>query len=64
MQSAQDLKQQLIDVAHDMGFDLCRITRPDAIPQVPERLAAFLEQGFHGQMTWMAERTQWRGNPA
>ncbi|MEY2991072.1 MAG: Epoxyqueuosine reductase, partial [Pseudomonadota bacterium] len=64
MQSAQDLKQQLIDVAHDMGFDLCRITRPDAIPQVPERLAAFLEQGFHGQMTWLAERTQWRGNPA
>jgi epoxyqueuosine reductase len=64
MQSAQDLKQQLIDVAHDMGFDLCRITRPDAIPQVPERLAAFLEQGFHGQMAWMAERTQWRGNPA
>jgi epoxyqueuosine reductase len=47
-----------------MGFDLCRITRPDAIPQVPERLAAFLEQGFHGQMAWMAERTQWRGNPA
>ena len=64
MQSAQDLKQQLIDVGHDMGFDLCRITRPDAIPQVPERLAAFLEQGFHGQMTWMAKRTQWRGNPA
>jgi len=64
MQSAQDLKQQLIDVAHDMGFDLCRITRPNAISQVPERLAAFLEQGFHGQMTWMAERTQWRGNPA
>ena len=64
MQSAQDLKQQLIDVGHDMGFDLCRITRPDAIPQVPERLAAFLEQGFHGQMAWMAERTQWRGNPA
>ena len=64
MQSAQDLKQQLIEVAHDMGFDLCRITRPDAIPQVPERLAAFLEQGFHGQMTWMAERTKWRGNPA
>jgi epoxyqueuosine reductase len=64
MQSAQELKQQLIDVAHDMGFDLCRITRPDAIPQVPDRLAAFLEQGYHGQMAWMAERTQWRGNPA
>ena len=28
--------------AADKGFDLCRITRPDAIPQAPARLADFL----------------------
>lgn len=40
------------------------ITRPDAIPEAAERLATFLAEGRHGQMTWMAERTGWRGNPA
>ena len=28
--------------AADKGFDLCRITGPDAIPQAPARLADFL----------------------
>ena len=40
------------------------ITRPDAVPELAERLAAFLEAGRHGQMAWMAERTHWRGDPA
>lgn len=39
------------------------ITRPDAIPEAAERLAAFLEQGHHGQMAWMQERSAWRGDP-
>ncbi|WP_298806105.1 tRNA epoxyqueuosine(34) reductase QueG [uncultured Lentibacter sp.] len=46
------------------GFEACRIAAPDAVPEVPARLGAFLEQGYHGQMGWLAERTQWRGNPA
>ncbi len=40
------------------------VCRPDAVPELPERLAAFVEAGFHGQMEWMAERMPWRGNPA
>ena len=28
------------------------------------RLAAFLEAGRHGQMGWMENRVEWRGNPA
>ncbi|WP_420014287.1 tRNA epoxyqueuosine(34) reductase QueG [Sulfitobacter sediminis] len=47
-----------------MGFVACRVCRPDAVPHVPERLAAFVGKGFHGQMGWMAERMHWRGNPA
>lgn len=31
---------------------------------MPERLAAFVDAGYHGQMAWMAERMHWRGNPA
>ena len=59
-----DLKKRLIAQAHAEGFDLARICRPDAVPQVPARLAAFLKAGRHGQMGWLAERSHWRGDPA
>ena len=41
-----------------------RVTTPDAVPQIAERLAAWLAEGRQGQMGWMAERTHWRGDPA
>ena len=47
-----------------MGFDACRICRPWDVPLVPERLEAFVAKQRHGQMSWMAERMHWRGNPA
>ena len=33
------------------------------MPELAPRLAAFVGQGRHGQMGWMAERMHWRGNP-
>jgi epoxyqueuosine reductase len=54
----------LIAQARTEGFAKARITRPDAVPELPARLAAFVAAGFHGQMGWMAERMAWRGNPA
>ncbi|MGO7634212.1 tRNA epoxyqueuosine(34) reductase QueG [Rhizobium leguminosarum] len=45
------------------GFDLCRITRPDAIPQAKERLDEFIDAGRHGTMDWMAETRDRRGDP-
>ena len=64
MTDADTLKSELIDQAHAEGFDLCRICRPWDIPDVPQRLHDFLDKGRHGQMSWLAERTEWRGNPA
>jgi len=64
MTDAGTLKSELIDQAHAEGFDLCRICRPWDIPDVPQRLHDFLDKGRHGQMSWLAERTGWRGNPA
>jgi epoxyqueuosine reductase len=58
------LKAALAARARAEGFAAMGVTRPDAIPQAPARLEAFLAAGHHGQMGWMAERTQWRGNPA
>ncbi|WP_371055935.1 tRNA epoxyqueuosine(34) reductase QueG [Rhodosalinus sp. K401] len=58
------LKERLRMQARAEGFDACGVCRPDAIPQVPARLAAFLDAGWHGQMRWLEERAAWRGNPA
>lgn len=60
----QTLKDHLIARALGEGFSKVGICAPDAVPQTAERLAEFLAQGRHGQMSWMAERTQWRGNAA
>ena len=58
------LKEKLSRQALDEGFVACRICRPGDVPEVPARLQAFLEAGYHGQMGWMAERSHWRGDPA
>lgn len=59
-----ELKARLVAYAAEIGFDLCRICRPDSVPQVPEGLAGFLEKGHHGQMGWLNERVHWRSDPA
>ena len=58
-----DLKRRLQDTAQGLGFDACRLCRPWDVPEMPERLAAYLERGYHGQMGWLAERAHWRGAP-
>ncbi len=64
MKSASDLKEKLVAQALAEGFVSARICRPWDVPEVPERLEAFVAAGYHGQMGWMEERTHWRGNPA
>ena len=63
MRGDLDLKARLVAEAQDAGFAMCRVTTPDAIPDVPERLGAFLDAGYHGQMDWLAQRAEWRGSP-
>ncbi len=58
------VKERLIARALEEGFVKVGICRPDAVPEAAGRLRAFLAEGRHGQMGWMAEREAWRGNPA
>lgn len=58
------LKDQLQAQALAEGFAKMGVCRPDAIPQAPDRLKAYVDAGRHGQMGWMAERMTWRANPA
>ena len=57
------LKQAIIDQAQAEGFSLCRFTDPDSIPHVPDKLSDLINAGYHGQMSWMADRQTWRANP-
>ena len=59
-----ELKAKVIAQALAEGFVAAKVCRPWDVPDVPERLAAFVEAGYHGDMGWMAERMAWRGNPA
>ncbi|MGJ5619461.1 tRNA epoxyqueuosine(34) reductase QueG [Sulfitobacter sp. MF3-043] len=58
------LKDRLVEQALAEGFAGCRVCKPWDVPEVPDRLAAFVEAGYHGQMGWLEERMPWRGNPA
>ncbi|WP_106746528.1 tRNA epoxyqueuosine(34) reductase QueG [Yoonia maritima] len=58
------MKDRLVTYAQEVGFAKVGICRPDAVPEIAERLATFVDAGMHGQMEWMAERMHWRGNPA
>lgn len=58
------LKNDLTAFATEAGFAKVGICRPDAVPKIADRLAAFVDEGMHGQMDWMSERMHWRGNPA
>ncbi|OIQ33259.1 MAG: tRNA epoxyqueuosine(34) reductase QueG [Alphaproteobacteria bacterium MedPE-SWcel] len=60
----EELKKRLVAQALKEGFVAARICRPWDVPEVPARLRAFLDAGYHGQMSWMEERTNWRADPA
>jgi epoxyqueuosine reductase len=52
-----------VRAAHDAGFDVVGVARPDSIPQAARRLAQFLAEGAHGDMGWMASTAARRGHP-
>ncbi|MFN7052341.1 MAG: QueG-associated DUF1730 domain-containing protein, partial [Gemmobacter sp.] len=58
------LKARLAARSQEEGFSGMGICAPDATPETAGRLRAFLQAGHHGQMGWMAEREEWRGNAA
>ncbi|MBA3324476.1 MAG: tRNA epoxyqueuosine(34) reductase QueG [Rhodobacteraceae bacterium] len=59
-----DLARRVKARAREEGFAAAGVCAPGAIPEAPARLKAFLDEGRHGQMHWMAERASWRADPA
>ena len=57
------MKQRLVGKALELGFGLCRVTRPDPASPAPARLAAWLEAGYAGDMDWMGATAARRADP-
>ncbi|AXS39152.1 tRNA epoxyqueuosine(34) reductase QueG [Breoghania sp. L-A4] len=62
-QKAERLKAEIAARAGALGFDACRVTSADAIPQAAPRLRQFLSDGHHASMEWMAETAERRASP-
>jgi epoxyqueuosine reductase len=59
-----NLKDLLRAEARAAGFDLARVTTPDALDaRTGHRLAEFLKAGRHGDMEWMESTAQRRRHP-
>ena len=59
-----DIVDRIRVKAAECGFVACGIARADAAPRTAERLRQWLDEGRHGSMIWMEERSQQRGSPA
>jgi epoxyqueuosine reductase len=59
----QALVAELRARAASLGFDSFGIAPADARPDLPEKLNAALAAGWHGDMAWMAETADRRGQP-
>jgi len=59
-----DLRDAIRAEAAALGFADVGFAAPSGSPALGRRLAAWLDQGHHGEMAWMAERTAWRSDPA
>lgn len=59
-----DIVTRIRAKAAECGFVTCGIARADAAPRTAERLRQWLDEGRHGSMIWMEERSEQRGSPA
>src|SRR4051794_21464741 len=57
------LRDRLEEKARELGFCAFGVARADAAPKAGERLRAWLADGAHGDMLWMAETAGRRAAP-
>ncbi|MDE2239192.1 MAG: tRNA epoxyqueuosine(34) reductase QueG, partial [Rhodospirillales bacterium] len=61
--AAVDLKAEITDKAAELGFAATGFTRASLPPEKLFYLQEFLQNGQHGTMGWMAQRTAERAHP-
>lgn len=60
--SVKNLKQSIIDLSHELGFQKIGFARAEPIPEKNTQLNQWLEDGFHAEMAWLEKRRAERGN--
>jgi epoxyqueuosine reductase len=55
------VRRALTQAAREHGFDAIGVARPDAAPEAAGRLAQYLADGAHGDMSWLKDER--RGDP-
>jgi epoxyqueuosine reductase len=58
-----DPRSQIRDNALRIGFDAVGFCQAGLGPEVRERLTHFIQAGYHGDMGWLAARTEHRSHP-
>ncbi len=61
---AEELKTRIREAAAAAGFDEVRVTGPGSIGAAGERLARFIDDGWHGDMDWLAGTLDRRRDPS
>lgn len=56
------MKAELISLAHDLGFEICRVARC-AAPTHAEEFRAWLQAGHAGEMAWLERNADRRTDP-
>jgi epoxyqueuosine reductase len=62
-ETGEALRKRLAERASELGFQAFGVTSPSASPELGERLAAWLEAGQHGSMSWMERTPERRASP-
>ena len=63
MAAMTDILARLRERAISLGFSAFGVARADARPDLPAKLEAALAHHWHGDMAWMAETAERRGDP-
>lgn len=63
MTGGADIRAQLRDKAHELGFDQFGVTSADASETIAAGLQEFISKNHHGSMEWLADRMHHRSNP-
>jgi epoxyqueuosine reductase len=61
---AQTVKQTITQEARSVGFDAVRFASAEAPQAAGAALAAFIAQGRHGDMAWLAANAERRKDPS
>jgi len=56
-------KSHIIKTAHNLGFDVVRVTDPDGLAPNAAYFKTFLDKGYHGDMVWLKEKSDRRSDP-